>query len=470
MLGIGIAILFGYSRFLHGLKGGISVFIIVLALQFSLFLVACYVVLRDGKARGVEGRALKLTGLLLVLIFAAIFRLQLVSQPPYLSSDVYRYIWDGRVQATGINPYRYIPADSALEDLRDEAIYPLINRREFAHTIYPPAAQAMFFGVHLVTGSSVIGFKAAMSLFDLAAAVAIMLALARSGSDSSRALLFAWHPLIVWESAHSGHVEAAAVAFLAAALLAWTYRKPTLVGVALALATLVKFYPALLIPAFMEAASSNNLSIGDQGSRRTFAATLRDTLLARSNLRMLAAFVTTVVIAYLPYLSVGSQVTGYLGGYLREEGFVDSGNRYFLLALAREVLSVPQILYSILAALVLAGFALWALTRSKRSVSHVAVLSAALIGLFLLLASPRFSWYFIWIVPFLCFAPRLGWLYLSGAALFLYLLWLTDHYPGIPIWLGAAIYAPALVLLAVEWVKSGRRRTALLRESVENAR
>ena len=33
---------------------------------------------------------------------------------PFLSSDIYRYVWDGRVQAAGINPYAYVPADAAL--------------------------------------------------------------------------------------------------------------------------------------------------------------------------------------------------------------------------------------------------------------------------------------------------------------------------------------------------------------------
>ena len=59
--------------------------------------------------------------------------------PPFLSSDMYRYVWDGRVQVAGINPYRYVPADPALQSLRDDAIYPHINRADIARTIYPPS-------------------------------------------------------------------------------------------------------------------------------------------------------------------------------------------------------------------------------------------------------------------------------------------------------------------------------------------
>ena len=39
-----------------------------------------------------------------IIIFAGCFRAQLVNKRPYLSTDTYRYIWDGRVQAAGIKP------------------------------------------------------------------------------------------------------------------------------------------------------------------------------------------------------------------------------------------------------------------------------------------------------------------------------------------------------------------------------
>src|SRR5687767_1762069 len=76
----------------------------------------------------------------IVIVFAALFRLSLLFAPPFLSDDIYRYVWDGRVQAAGINPYRHIPADPVLADLRDDKIYPKINRRDYAPTMYPPLA------------------------------------------------------------------------------------------------------------------------------------------------------------------------------------------------------------------------------------------------------------------------------------------------------------------------------------------
>ena len=109
-------------------------------------------------------------------------RLIVVAAPP-VSSDIYRYIWDGRVQAAGINPYRYVPADEALRTLRDEAIYPSINRADYAPTIYPPAAQIVFFAVTRISESPVV-MKAAMLLFE-ALAVWAMLALLSAQRNSA---------------------------------------------------------------------------------------------------------------------------------------------------------------------------------------------------------------------------------------------------------------------------------------------
>jgi len=91
------------------------------------------------------------------------------------------------------------------------------------------------------------------------------------------------------------------------------------------------------------------------------------------------------------------------------------------------------------------------LIRTRRDVIDVARGSIAIIGLYLLLTTPRYPWYYCWIVPFLCFIPRVGWLYLTGATVLLYTLWfIPNEYPNLPIWLGAAMYIPALVMLVLD--------------------
>src|SRR5437762_3690328 len=166
----------------------------------------------------IKARAARST-LIIVIVFAALFRLSLVFSPPYLSDDIYRYVWDGRVQAAGINPYRYIPADEHLQSLRDEEIYPKINRRDYAHTMYPPAAEATYFLTTRIS-ESVTWMKLTIVGFELITVWLLMELLASFGMPRQRILIYAWHPLVVWEFAGSGHIDPLAFAFIALALLA----------------------------------------------------------------------------------------------------------------------------------------------------------------------------------------------------------------------------------------------------------
>ena len=109
--------------------------------QGAIYTVAAFLLVGCGAERALGRRSL-----LAVLALGAAMRALLIPAPP-VSTDIYRYVWDGRVQAAGINPYRHIPADEALASPRDEAIYPRINRGDYAPTIYPPTAQIVFYAV-----------------------------------------------------------------------------------------------------------------------------------------------------------------------------------------------------------------------------------------------------------------------------------------------------------------------------------
>ena len=453
LLGAGSAYLYFWGRDLHRFTQWIAAYIGLFIGQLVFYVVASYVVVRWPNE---SSRAPRWITLGLVIFFAVGFRAMLVPQRPYLSADVYRYVWDGHVQAEGINPYRYAPGAGELRDLRDDKIFPNVNADDKRWlSPYPPVAQFVFFGVSLVRPMSVPAFKAAMASFDVIAMLLLMLVLSRSGFDPARAIIFAWHPLLIFEGAHSGHVEAVFIAFLALALYAWSRRNDALTGVALALATLVKFYPVLLLPAFLIAKSDEQMNVSIDAKVNNVSRLL-NRVAHKRNLVMLTAYVATVALAYLPYLGAGTNMFGFLRGYIQEEGFVQSGARYFLLDALRKVVSIPTIVFLILAAACLIGVAVWWLKRPKRDVVDVARGAAALIGCYLLLTTPRYAWYYAWLIPFLCLVPRAGWLYLASASALLYLVWYTPLvYPQIPLWLGACIFLPAVVWLA--WDRLGRR-------------
>src|SRR5690349_10384619 len=407
---LGVATLVLYRIAVHS-KGVADIvwFLELVAVQIVIYFAAAWLSLRTKDSR---------TLLVLGLVFAALFRVSILFSPPYLSDDIYRYVWDGRVQAAGINPYRYIPADEALAPLRDEQIYPNMNRRDTAHTIYPPVAEAFFL---LVTrfSESVTWMKAAMIGFEAVAVWALVQLLTSFGFARQRVLIYAWHPLAIWEFAGSGHLDAMAVAFIALALLAHRKRGEISTGLLLACATLVKLFPAVLFPA----------------------------LYLRRSWKMPLAFAVTILVAYLPYLSVGPVgVLGYLPGYASERGMVN-GEQYYLLAVARRALGaqVPSSVYMIFAAGVLGVVAVWIVR--DRSQNELRYLRNGLIlaSLFILLLAPHFSWYFTWLIPFLCFIPSLAVFYLTSASFLLYLTWLGDS-PDRMLVLKGLIFVPFLLL------------------------
>jgi len=356
--------------------------------------------------------------LLLGLIFAALFRISILFSPPYLSDDVYRYVWDGRVQSAGINPYRYIPADESLAKLRDDKIYPNINRREYARTIYPPVAEGVFLLITRIS-ESVTWMKAAMVGFEAIAVWALIQLLVSFGFARQRVLIYAWHPLVVWEFAGSGHLDAMVIAFIALALLAHRKRRETLTVVLLACATCVKLFPAALFPAFYK----------------------------RWSWKMPLTFVATIVVAYLPYLSVGPKgALGFLEGYANERGMF-SGDQFFLLTVVRQVVSanVPASAYLVFTVAVLGGLFLWMmLGKQSDDVSYIRN-GLIIASIFMLLLAPHFSWYFCWLILFLCFIPAISVFYLTAASFLLYLTWINDT-PDRVVLLKTLIFAPFLIL------------------------
>jgi hypothetical protein len=415
---LGVATVLLYRIAVHS-KGvaDISWFLKLVLVQIVIYVAAAWLSLRTKDSRQL---------LVLGLIFAALFRLSIIFFPPYLSDDIYRYVWDGRVQSSGINPYRYIPADKSLAALRDGKIYPNINRRDSAHTIYPPVAEVAFL---LITrfSESVTWMKAALVGFEAVAVWALVQLLSSFGFARQRVLIYAWHPLAVWEFAGSGHVDALAIAFIALALLVRRKRSETLPGFLLACATCVKLFPAVLFPA----------------------------VYMRRSWKMPLAFLATVLLAYLPYLSVGPlRALGSLPGYASERGMIN-GEQFFLLTVARQLLSahLPSAAYLIFAVVVLGSLSLW-LMQDQRS-DDIRYLRNGLIiaSVFMVLLAPHFPWYFSWLILFLCFIPSIPVFYLTFASFLLYLTWLNDT-PERVFMLKSLIFAPFLILgLLMIWFR-----------------
>jgi hypothetical protein len=342
-------------------------------------------------------------GLMVVLGLGLAMRLVIIGGNPLFSTDIYRYVWDGRVQAAGVNPYAHVPADAALAALRDAVIYPNINRADYAVTAYPPVAQMFFLAVTRIS-ETLTAMRLAMVSCEVVIVAVMIDLLRRTGRTVVAVVAWAWHPLVVWEIANNGHVEALMVALFMLGVWFLVRARPVAGTVAVALAALVKPYAAVALPAFWRA----------------------------KDWRMPLAAVATVVLCYLPYAGAGRNVLGFVttAGYLGEEGLTD-GSAYWLVALAQVALgSVPGLTtgYMLLAGGVLAWLAARAISHIGTSAQQTLADVAALLTAALFFLSPNYAWYVLAVVPFTVLGGGAPAWAMTLAAILLYRpLWLPEN-------------------------------------------
>jgi alpha-1,6-mannosyltransferase len=184
-----------------------------------------------------------------VLGVALVLRLGLAGWPPVLSDDAYRYVWDGMLQAEGINPYRQTPDDASLARHHSDSLYQVLNSTAY-HTVYPPVSQVVFFvGGLFYEQGWIVSYYVIKSLL-IGFEVGALIILSRLVAAPALAL-YAWHPLVLIETAGQSHTESAMLFFIAAVLLLSKKGKGGWAGAALAGAGWTKLYPFVFFPFLM---------------------------------------------------------------------------------------------------------------------------------------------------------------------------------------------------------------------------
>jgi hypothetical protein len=362
---------------------------------------------------------------------AIVGRLALLPRDPHFSDDIYRYLWDGWVQAHGVNPYLYAPEAAALEPLRT-GWHALINHPSIS-TIYPPGAQLVFWALALL-GPSVILFKAAWVAADLGVGwVLDRLTSRRDGPPGLAPLLYLWSPLVLVEVAWSGHVEPLGILPMMAALLFLgrrnhpgegagipNLRSATFGGALLGLGATIKLAPAAAIPA--------------AARRRAVAA---------------AAGFGTLILLSLPYVDAGPSLFRGLLTYVEHW----ESNAGLFRALAA-VLGADAV--KALGAAGIVGCALFAAQR-RWSVERALYWT---LGIAIVLSPTIHPWYVLWILPLAALRGGRAWLLLSGTVFMAY--WGLDAYQSTgswpePLFARLAIHGPFLALLGIEATSAKRR-------------
>ena len=374
-----------------------------------------------------------------VLVGALVLRLAALSGPPALSDDLFRYSWDGRVQAAGTNPYRHPPVSGALAGLREPWLWPdaagcdrldrppactRINRAN-VRTIYPPLAQAWFAGVYRLAGIDARhkAWQVAGLATDMGVVALLPLVLAAWGRDRRWTALYALSPFPAVEVVNNGHVDGLAVLFVVLVLLLAARRRAGCAGALLGAAVLVKLYPAVLLA-----------GLASSAVRRSSAL-----------LRAGAAALAVVAIGYLPHVvTVGARVLGYLPGYLQEEQY-DEGGRYLLAGL----LGLPAGVTAAVAAAGVLAVVTWVLVRRPPAPRAF----AAVLGAALLAATPVQPWYAVALLAVATVAVEPRWALVTAAGYPYFFAVILDAPHTVAI--GRVSYGIALVgVAALTWARS----------------
>jgi len=194
-----------------------------------------------------------------ILILGIAARLMLFWSLPNLSDDFYRFIWDGRLIANGINPFFHTPDffmqnQVAISALSPE-LYENLNSKSY-FTIYPPISQLVFgistlFSPNSITGS-VLVMRAIILSFEIGCMVLLSKLLKSTNLRTSNLLIYALNPLVILELSGNLHFEGIMLFFLLGFVYFIQKEKRFSSSISMALGIATKLIPLMFLPLLMK--------------------------------------------------------------------------------------------------------------------------------------------------------------------------------------------------------------------------
>lgn len=359
----------------------------------------------------------------IALVLAGAWHIAFLRVPPGNDDDVHRYVWDGRLQKLGYDPYRVVPSDPAVQPLHTDETRTLNNPD--LPSPYPPGAQLFFRGITAIH-ESVFAFKVAFVLCELVIIFVLADVLRRTSSREHLVLVFAWNPLLAIEVAGSGHIDIVGALLLVISAAALVRRWRAVAAIAFALAVAVKFLPIVLLPLYWKRVR------------------IRDGLLA----------IAVVALMYLPFVHEGRIPLGSVGTYVQTFRF----NGPVFAALTTVFPPQALIVVTVLAGILSAS---WIRRRSAEVTLDAFAWPMAIA---LLCAPAVFPWYLLWLLPFLTSVSTLLIVVWTVAVIPTYIQWhlraVGHPWGALPGWIMLVEYAAVAAAGAILLRQRLTRRNA----------
>jgi len=394
--------------FFHPWDDHLGAFLPLFILSFSAFGVICFVAIK-GRLDGLPRLQWY------ILAGAVLFRLTVFFPEPSLSEDIYRYIWDGRVQAAGLDPYRAPPRDPQFQKLHDEQ-YEKVQHKQF-FTPYPPLAENVF---HLLAriSPSLLLFKFFFFAVDLGLVEILRRLLIAENMPPSRLLIYAWHPMVILEFSNSAHVDVLAIFLTCLAFYLSAQKKAAASFITLGAAVMTKYLPVFSLPYLLRKHGWKNL---------LFFGAVCGLLVFQFYSQDLALF----------------QGVTY---FYRKFRFNDSAFGFFYSLADHDAVVARRIGLSI----VIATFAFCWLRKWEIYKTLLYTFGAIII-----VSQIVHPWYVAWMIPLMLFVPSWPWLFFSGWVVMSYII--RDLYPVLwrnDTWLRTLVYAPFYLMLLIAGLRN----------------
>lgn len=182
-----------------------------------------------------------------LVVVGILLRVSFISINPIGSDDYYRYMWDGKVQSAGINPYLYSPNDPSLQKLHSETIPKFVNNPDMK-TIYFPLSQWLFYAGYSLSGEAVWGYKLLLLIFELITLSALFLLIRKMNIPDKYILLYALCPLPIIQFSLDAHLDGFGLPLLILALFFYLDNKKILSLIFLGLSFSIKPVGLLFLP------------------------------------------------------------------------------------------------------------------------------------------------------------------------------------------------------------------------------